>query len=62
MKTETLADDSRNDMLTGVLLHQVQPPGIVDAAGDTAVHLQSPIAQMDHLMPPLENIQHPGFS
>ena len=51
-------NNAGNDVLAGMLLHQVKPPVPIDAAFYHIAHRQRPVAQMDHRFSPLLHIQH----
>ena len=51
-------DDAGDDVLAGVLLHQVEAPLIINGAADFRAHFQRPITQMDHFFAPLLYIQN----
>ena len=60
VKTVAAVDDTRHDMLTGVLLHQIKPAVIVKDAFCHAARFQRFFTQMDDLLLPLLHIQHPN--
>ena len=56
---EEPVDNTGDDMLSGMLLHQVKPTFPVDAPLRFPVHRQRSVAQMEHLLLFLPDRQHP---
>ena len=49
-----------DDVLSGVLLHQVKPAGIIDRAVHLIAHLQRAVTQMQDFPVPFLYVQHPN--